>query len=204
MRLPSRAASLLLALVLASVFTSGFSLKEWRSSLYDTVKQQAEGQFSLLFNRSVTIESAGGLIVGEIDLINFFVPGIGRSDRVRLTYNPLKYAFAKGDMVQALYKITVINGNFKVERNGKGEFTILSSFSSGGGNAAPPAFRGRIVFRIAASNTAITAVFTQLPLFLPSPPIRSTARSICAKKIRSSFHSPPSCRRSPRSRAPST
>ena len=137
-------AALLLGVVL---FTSGFSLRDWGATLYDQIKRQAEGEFSALFNRRVTIERAGGIVIGQIDLINFQVAGLGRANKVSLTYNPVKYALAKGDMAPALTKITVVNGDFTVERDSRGDFPLLASFMGGGGAAAPPPFRGRLVLQ---------------------------------------------------------
>jgi hypothetical protein len=143
MRRPA-AVLLLLGLVL---FTCGFSLKEWRSSVYDSIKAQAENNFSGLFHRPVSIESAGGWLVGRIELNNMAVPGLGRAEKVVLTYNPLTYALAKGDMIPALTKITVINGNFSIERDRSGAFVILKAFSGGGGPAGPPPFHGRVIIQ---------------------------------------------------------
>jgi autotransporter translocation and assembly factor TamB len=153
-------AFLLLCLIL---FTSGFSLKEWRTSLYDSVKSQAESNFSALFNRHVSIASAGGLIVGRIELNNMTIPGLGRAEKVVLTYNPITYAFAKGDMVPALTKITVINGSFKIERDKNGVFTILSSFSGSGASAGPPPFHGRVIIQNCSAEYIDQRGFKETP-----------------------------------------
>ena len=135
-------------LIAVTVFTSGFSVKEWRSSLYDSVKVEAEKSFSALFNRKVTIESAGGIIVGQIELKEMKIPELGRAEKVVLNYNPIKYAFAKGDMVPALTKITVVNGDFEVVRDRRGRLNVLSLFQAKGNEAAaPPAFLGRLALK---------------------------------------------------------
>ncbi len=140
---------LLISLLLAAaVFTSGFSIKEWRSSLYDSIRIEAEKNFSALFNRKVTIESAGGIVVGQIELKGVTFPGLGRASKVFLNYNPVKYAFAKGDMVPALTKITVVEGNFEVIRDNRGRLSVLSLFQTKENEAAaPPAFSGRLILK---------------------------------------------------------
>ncbi|MDD5594363.1 MAG: hypothetical protein PHG97_06465, partial [Candidatus Margulisbacteria bacterium] len=155
----------LILLLTVVLFSSGFSLKEWRSSLYDSIKKQAEGEFSALFQRRVAIESAGGLIIGRIDLNNFTVPGIGRADQVILTYNPIKYAFAKGDMVPALTKITVVNGDFRIERDRRGNFEILSSFSGGGAAGGPPPFHGWLILKNCRADYVDQRGFGRTPAY---------------------------------------
>lgn len=113
-------------LLTVAILTSGFSVKEWRSSLNDSIRVEAEKSFSALFNRKVTIESAGGIIVGQIELKEMKIPELGRAEKVILNYNPIKYAFAKGDMVPALTKITVVNGDFEVIRDRRGRLSVLS------------------------------------------------------------------------------
>ncbi|MBN3032550.1 MAG: translocation/assembly module TamB domain-containing protein [Candidatus Saganbacteria bacterium] len=134
----------LLAVIL---FASGFSLKEWRSSLYDTVRTQAVGSFSSLFNRSVSIESASGPLVGRIELNQVTIAGLGRADKIVLNYNPVRLALAKGDMVAALTRITVVGGFFRIERDREGNFPALAAFAGGGEAGGPPPFRGQVIFR---------------------------------------------------------
>lgn len=139
------ASSLLLFVV---IFSSGFSFRDWKDSLNNQVKAEAEKSFSDLFHRKVTIQSAGGRIIGQIDLHQMSVPGLGRAEKVILSYNPIKYAWARGDMVPALSKITVVNGNIQVERAVSGEWNILSIFQGDGGKSTPPPpFRGIVEFK---------------------------------------------------------
>lgn len=135
---------LLLALLL---LTSGFSLNEWRASMYQGIKQQAADQFSVLFGRRVTIESSGGVIVGQIELNGFTVPGIGRAAKVVLSFNPVKYALARGDMVQALTAISVVNGDFRILRDRTGKWEILNLMAGGPGGGGPPPFHGNIILK---------------------------------------------------------
>jgi hypothetical protein len=138
--------SLLLILVASSAW--GFSVKEWSASLYDTIKVEAEKSFSASFNQPVKIERAGGMILGRIDLYGMTIPGLGRAERVTLSYNPLEYALAKGDMIKALTRITISGGNFQVIRDKRGKWNVLALLPPADkGPSGPPPFAGRLVLR---------------------------------------------------------
>lgn len=135
----------LLLLLVLCFFTSAFSLKDWSAGLYNSVKGEAEKSFSSLFNRQVTIGGSGGIIVGKIDLFDVNVPGIGRAAKVVLNYNVIKYLANKGDMVPALDKITVVDGDLAIARDKQGEWNFLIKQEEGG--LPPPPFTGQIVFK---------------------------------------------------------
>lgn len=136
---------LLLSILL---FTSGFSVKEWRASLYDSIKTEAQKSFSALLGRPVVIESAGGIVVGQIELRGVTFTGFGHAARVVLNFNPLKYAIAKGDIIPALTKITISDGDFDVVRDRLGRWEVLSLLPrEEPGAPAVPAFAGRLVIK---------------------------------------------------------
>ncbi|MFA4844126.1 MAG: translocation/assembly module TamB domain-containing protein [Candidatus Margulisiibacteriota bacterium] len=142
-----RAGLLSLLLVLVGL-TCGFSVKDWGRSVYDGIKTEAEKSFSAMFNTPVKIESAGGIIVGRIELNGVTISGLGRAEQIVLTYNPLKYAFYKGDMVPALTKLTVVNGNFKIVRDRHGNLSLSSLLPAGDKKEpAAPAFHGWLIIK---------------------------------------------------------
>ncbi|MDD4179024.1 MAG: DUF748 domain-containing protein, partial [Candidatus Margulisbacteria bacterium] len=141
-----RKALLFVLLLFSCSAVFGFSLKEWRQSAYDQVKAEAEKSFSAMMGRPVTIESAGGILIGEIELRGVNFPGFGRAEKVILYYNPLKYAYTKGDIVSSLATIKLINGRFSIVRNEMGKIDLLTLFSGPQQKeAAPPPFVGRLV-----------------------------------------------------------
>ena len=139
---------LFLLLLLFSPAAQAFSVKEWSASLYGSIKAEAEKSFSASFNRPVKIERAGGIVIGRIELYGMTIPGLGRADQVTLSYNPIEYALAKGDMIKALTRITVTGGDFHVVRDKRGKWNILSLVPQGDQpESAPPPFAGRLVLR---------------------------------------------------------
>lgn len=142
-----RAGLVVLLLTLVGL-TCGFSLRGWGRPIYDGIKGEAEKSFSAMFNAPVKIESAGGIIIGRIELNGVTISGLGRAEQIILTYNPLKYAFKKGDMVPALTKLTVVNGNFKIGRDRQGGLNLSALFpTTGEKEPAAPAFHGWLIIR---------------------------------------------------------
>ncbi|MFH1386712.1 MAG: DUF748 domain-containing protein [bacterium] len=139
--------SLVLFLLVITFLTSAFSIKDWSASIYNGIKGEAEKSFSALFNRQVTINSSGGIIVGKIDLFGVDIPGIGHASKVVLNYNVVKFLANKGDMLPALSKITVVDGVINVTRDRQGDWNFLSIIKQEKGPAAAPAFSGQIVFK---------------------------------------------------------
>ncbi|MCU0640846.1 MAG: translocation/assembly module TamB domain-containing protein [Candidatus Margulisbacteria bacterium] len=140
--------SLLLLIFLVTPCAWGFSVKEWSASLYSSVRQEAEKSFSALLGKPVTIERAGGVLVGQIDLYGVTFPGLGRAEKVILTYNPLEYALNKGDMVKALTKITVDQATVRIERDRRGRWNVLSLLAPDSKQeSGPPPFRGWLVLQ---------------------------------------------------------
>lgn len=136
----------IIILLTLAFYASAFSLKEWRASLYRQIETEAEKSFSQIFQRPVSIQRAGGIVAGQIELYSVTVPGVGRAEKVILDFNPLKYLYKKGDMVPALNKITVVNGSFSIERDRQGRFNLASLLPQPGA-AAGPAFQGVILIQ---------------------------------------------------------
>jgi autotransporter translocation and assembly factor TamB len=142
-----RALAIVLILLLGTAAWA-FSFGEWKSSLNDQVKAEATKSFSALFGHPVTIGGAGGRIVGQIILKNVTFPRLGHADSIVLDYSVIKYAWAKGDILPALSRITVVGGDFTVSRDRQGEWNVLSLLPrSSGAKATPPPFKGRLVLK---------------------------------------------------------
>ena len=135
-------------LIITASFSFAFSPQEWKDSLDQSIKADAEKNFSDLFKHKVTIRSAGGIIVGQIILEDVYFPEIGRAPRIILSFNPVKYLYKNRDIIPALTKITVENGEFDVIRDKKNRWNILSIFQEDkSGKAAPPPFSGKLIFK---------------------------------------------------------
>ncbi|HVN67332.1 MAG TPA: hypothetical protein VMT55_03095, partial [Candidatus Sulfotelmatobacter sp.] len=142
-----RALTIILILLLGTV-AHAFSLREWKSSLNDQVKAEAARSFSALFGHPVTIGSAGGRIVGQIVLKDITFPRLGHADSIVLDFSVIKFAWAKGDILPALSRITVVGGNFAVSRDRRGQWNVLTLLPrSGGEKTAPPPFKGRLILK---------------------------------------------------------
>ncbi|MFA6432126.1 MAG: hypothetical protein WCV91_07100, partial [Candidatus Margulisiibacteriota bacterium] len=139
--------SILLCLLPAISLASPIS--DLKNSIYGQVRQNAIDSFSALFNRKVTIERAEGRLIGQIDFINFTIPGIGTIKKMTLNYNPIIMLETKGDIVPALYEIVVEDGKFDIIRNNQGKINLLSALSSGdpSSKTPPPPFKGIITLR---------------------------------------------------------
>ena len=98
---------LILLIFISWLFASAFSATGWKDSLYQQIKQEAEKSFSQLFQKKVSIGAAGGRVIGQIVLKDFSVPDLGRAPKVTLSFNPLKYAYTKGDIISSLSQITI-------------------------------------------------------------------------------------------------
>ena|GEM_PF-2336703 len=126
-----------------------FSIFAWRDTLYQNVKEQAEKSFSDLFQKKVTIKKASGIILGQIILEEVLIPEIGNSKKLILNFNPFKYIYHKGDIVPALTKIIVEHGDFKIIRNEKGHWNILTlRAEKNAPSPSLPTFRGRILLKM--------------------------------------------------------
>jgi len=140
-------------LLAISLFTSAFSVKEWKDTVYGRIKSDAEKSFSDLFQRRVTIQSAGGILVGQIILKEVSIPEIGRVPKLILSFNPLKFVYTKGDIVASLTKITLVDGELKLERNKADRWNVLSLLpkpSTPKAPAPPP-----LAFRLVLKNCRV-------------------------------------------------
>jgi len=156
---------LVLLLLIVSLFASAFSVKEWKGALYDRIKSDAEKSFSDLFQRHVTIQSAGGIIVGQIILKEVSIPEIGRVPKLILSFNPLKFVYTKGDIVASLTKITLVDGELKLERNKADRWNVLSLLPKPSAPKAPAP--SPLAFRLVLKNCSLSYLdqigFRQMP-----------------------------------------
>jgi len=110
------------------LFSSGFSFSDAIDPLYQNVREQATKSFQDLFSGKVTIEKAGGILVGSIDLLNVKIGEDLVADKVVIIYDPVKYLLNKTDIVPAITTIEIYNGKGKIIRNKKGVLNALSFF----------------------------------------------------------------------------
>jgi hypothetical protein len=135
---------------LTATIASAFSIGEWKDSVYGGIKTEAEKSFSAMFGHKVTIKAAGGILLGQIDLKDVTVPDLGRASNVALIFNPLKFAYTKGNMLAALTRIVISKGDFKVVRDVNNNWNVLSLLPKPQPQAAgppPPVFAGRLSFK---------------------------------------------------------
>jgi len=135
-----------LTLLLFCSVAGAISITDVTLPLYDSIKAQAETNFSDLIRKKVTIEQASGIVVGQIELSGVNFPGFGRAEKVILKFNPLKYLAKKGDIVPALREIVIVNADLTLKRNQSGQwnFSYLLAPSPGQPATTPPPFRGII------------------------------------------------------------
>jgi len=102
------------------LFCSGFSFSDLADPVYQNIKQQAISSFSDLFSGKVEIGSAGGIIVGQINLYDVKIGKELKAQRVVIYFNPVNYLAAGGDVVPAITGINVYGGRAQIIRDKKG------------------------------------------------------------------------------------
>jgi len=133
---------------LTAAAVSAFSVKEWKDSIFNQVKTEAEKGLSDLFQRKVKIGSSSGLLVGTVDLNDVFVPGVGRIAKVTIDFNPMKFAYTRGDLISSLTKIIVTQGDVTVVRSKDNRWNVLSLFPQPQPGSPPgPVFIGRVILK---------------------------------------------------------
>ena len=140
-------ASLLFSLALILIFTSAFSLKEWQTSLYETIKTETIKGIKANFKTDISIGKAEGLVVGQVVFKNVVIPGFAQAKKVYVNYSPVKFAYHK-DVVPAISKITIVDGEFKITRDKRNQFNVFSLLPPEDPNAPPPPpFRAKLIFK---------------------------------------------------------
>ena len=139
--------AILFALLLATVFTSAFSVKDWQEDIYHQIRTETIKGLEDAFNADVTIGKTEGLLVGQVLFHDVVVPGFARVPRIYVNYNLATFAL-KRDIVPAITKITIEDGEFEVRREKDGQISAANLLPAPDPNAPPPPpFRARLVFK---------------------------------------------------------
>lgn len=160
----------ILPLLLVALLTSSFSLnatmvalKDWKDSVYDQIKTEARKGLKDLFKREVYIGRVGGIIAGQIILKEVVVPEIGRAKKIYINFNPVKFMYKK-DIIPAISKVTIEDGEFRVERNKKDQWNVLTLLPpEEPGAPPPPPFRAKLVFKNSKVDYVDQLGFRTLP-----------------------------------------
>ncbi|MBU0671836.1 MAG: translocation/assembly module TamB domain-containing protein, partial [Candidatus Margulisbacteria bacterium] len=138
---------LLLVLALVVITTSAFSLKEWQESIYQQIKTETIKGLKDAFNTDISVGKVEGLLVGQVVFEDVVIPKIAKIKKIYVNYNLIKFA-AYQDIVPAISKITIVNGEFEVIRSQDDQLNVLSLLpQENPGGPAPPPFRAKIVFQ---------------------------------------------------------
>ncbi|PIS28527.1 hypothetical protein COT42_07750 [Candidatus Saganbacteria bacterium CG08_land_8_20_14_0_20_45_16] len=133
-------------LVAISLFCSGFSFREWQSSLYEKIKQETINGLEQNFNTKLTIGKANGLILGQISFDDVVIPSYASAKKVSVNYNLFKLAYYK-DVVPAITQIIVDNATINIKRQKNNQLSVASLLRPNvPGAAPPPLFQGKIIF----------------------------------------------------------
>lgn len=140
-------ASLVFLLLACAIFSSAFSIKEWRDSIYHQIKTETIKEIKKTFKKDVKIGRVEGIMVGQVVFNEVEIPNIARAKKVYINFNPITF-LRKKDIVPAISKITIVEGEFKITRNKGEQWNFLSFLPEEEPGAPPsPAFRAKLVFK---------------------------------------------------------
>lgn len=138
---------LLACLFLVVIFSSAFSLTDWRSSIYEQIKTETIKGIKDNFRTNVRIGKVTGIIAGQIVFEDVVIPKYARAKKIYINYNLIKFALYK-DIVPAISKITIEDGEFDVVRDRADHINILSLIPQAEpGGPKPPPFRAKLAFK---------------------------------------------------------
>ncbi len=147
---------LFFATILLVVFVStsfAFSLEEWRNSIYDQIKIETLRQLKDMTQRDITVGKVSGVVVGQVVFDEVTIPDFAFAKKVTVNFNPVQYLIHRGDVVPAITKIVIEDGEFLIERNSKDKWNFNGLLPPEDPNAPPPPpFRARLVFKNCSAN----------------------------------------------------
>lgn len=142
-----RKSLLLISLLLVIIFTSAFSVGEWRDSIYDQIRTETVKALRDQFKREITVGSVDGRIVGQVVFHDVNIHDFATAKKVYINYSLIKFAYKK-DIVPAITKITIEDGDFKVRRDRNDQLNVLNILpQEKPGDPPPPPFRAKLVFK---------------------------------------------------------
>ncbi|NQT28931.1 MAG: DUF748 domain-containing protein [Candidatus Saganbacteria bacterium] len=137
----------LFCLCLAIIFSSAFSISKWTDSVYTKIKDQTIMGLKEAFNVNIEIGGVGGIVAGQVVFYDVVIPDFVQAKKIYVNFNLLELAWDR-NIVPAISKITIVDGEFKVLRDSSSQLNVLSLVPKADpGTPPPPVFRGRIVFK---------------------------------------------------------
>jgi hypothetical protein len=136
-----------LGLLLISLFTSAFSLQEWRESVYEQIKNETIKGLKANFRTDVQIGKTEGIVAGQVVFRDVIVPDFGRARTVTVNFNLAVLAY-KRDVIPAITTILIEDGEFEVRRDRGDRLNVLRFLpAEEPGAPPPPPFRAKLVFK---------------------------------------------------------
>ncbi len=138
---------ILLCLFLIVVFNCGFSLTQWTDSVYEQIKNETIKGLKDSFKQDVKVGSVSGLIVGQVVFHDVTIPNFAQAKKIYVNYDLVKF-FIHKNIVPAITKITIVDGNFTIIRDYGGQINAVNLLPpEEPGAPPPPPFRAHIVFK---------------------------------------------------------
>jgi hypothetical protein len=138
---------LLISLLCVVVFTSAFSVVEWRDSIYQQIKTETIKALKDNLKKDVSIGKVEGRIVGQVVFHDVIIPGFAKAKKIYVNYGLIKFAY-KRDVIPAISKITIVGGDFEVRRDRSDRLNVLHLLPEGEpGGPPPPPFRAKLIFK---------------------------------------------------------
>ncbi|MBI5399729.1 translocation/assembly module TamB domain-containing protein [Candidatus Saganbacteria bacterium] len=120
---------------------------DWFGPLYEQIKTETIKGLKANFQADVKIGRTSGRIIGQVVFDDVQIPGYAAVKQVKINYDLIRFALSR-DIVPAITKITVIDGNFKISREKNGKLNVESLLLPIQPNAPPPpVFRSIIYFQ---------------------------------------------------------
>lgn len=140
-------APLLFFLSIVVVFSSAFSLGAWKDSVYELIKAETVKGLKANLNWEVSAASVEGPIVGQVVFRDVKIGDFAAAHKVTVEYRLLSFIWRR-DIVPAISRITVEEGNFRAQREAGKEWNVFSLLPPVDPKAPPPPlFRPIIYFR---------------------------------------------------------
>jgi len=150
-------------LTLSSIIllTTAASGSKWWDGIYDQVKIETIKGLEQSFNAKVTVGKVSGPLVGQVLFEDVKIEDFALAQKIYVDFNPVVFAL-KRDVVPAITSIKIVDANFKIVRDEKGQINAAALLKEAKpGDPPPPPFTAKIIFEKCSVDYQDTSGFAE-------------------------------------------